>query len=72
MNNLPRIRDSSSVLTSDCCDRPSGQKELHRVPRVPITRPVTNEASEGVLQDEAGFPILDEITNWYIFDDLKE
>ena len=71
MNNIPIIRDTDAILASDCCPRPDGQKELHRVPRQAITRPISNQSVEEVLQDEAEFPILDEITNHYIFDNWK-
>jgi hypothetical protein len=71
MNNLPIIRDTPPVLASDCCPRPGGEKLLHRVPRTPITRAITNDNPDDVLQDEAGFAILDEVTNNFIYDDLK-
>lgn len=71
VNNLPIIRDNAGLLDSGCCPRPAGIKETHRVPRVPLTRSVSNEEAGEVLQDEAGFPILDEVTARYIFDDLK-
>lgn len=71
MNNLPIIRDTDSVLASDCCPRPGGQKLSHRVPRTPVTRTIANDNPDDILQDEAGFPILDEITNNFIYDDLK-
>lgn len=69
--NLPIIRDNAGDFGSDCCPRPAGQKELHRAPRVPKTRAVSNEEAGEVLQDEAGFPILDESTGDFIYDDLK-
>lgn len=71
MNNLPLIRDNLGYLTTPCCDRPAGEKLLHKVPRVPLTRRVTNPESEDILQDEASFAVLDEITNNFIYDDLK-
>jgi len=71
VNNLPIIRDTLGHFTTDCDNRQSGTKELHRVARIPLTRIVTNDESEDVLQDEAGFPILDEQTNNYTYDDLK-
>ena len=72
MDRLPIIRDVDSVFATPCCDRPAGQKLLHRVPRTPNTRSVSNDEAGDVLQDEAGFPILDELTAKFIFDDLKE
>lgn len=66
MNNLPTIRDTNAELTSDCCDSPEGIKELHRVPRVPLTRAVSNPGSEDVLQDEDGLAVKDELTNGFI------
>ena len=71
MNNLPIIRDPLNHFTTDCTHRQGGTKELHRVARVPLTRSVSNDEDGDVLQDEAGFPILDEQTSNFIYDDLK-
>ena len=66
MNSFPVISDSNNDLSCEEC--PGGQRLLHRVPRSPVTRPVTNPGNDDVLQDEAGFPILDEVTANTIFD----
>lgn len=71
MNQLPIIRNVDAVFATPCCDRPDGQKLLHKAPRVPLTRPISNAEAGDVLQDEAGFPILDEITNHFIYDDWR-
>lgn len=67
---LPIIRDEPGDYSGDCCPKPGGQKELHKIHRTPPTR-VRSTVSEDFLQDEAGFPILDEETGQGIFDDLK-
>jgi len=46
-------------------------KRLDKVPRT-LPRRRNNTACEEVLQDEAGFAILDEATGSFIHDDLKE
>lgn len=71
MINLPVIRDTDGYFSDDCCPPPGGTKELHNVPRSAFSPPVTNSAIDDVLLDEAGIPILDEVTNGLIFDDLK-
>ena len=68
MTHLPIINDSE--LSSDCCPRPAGLKELHKIPRS-LPRPTINTSSEEILQDEAGLGVRDEITNNFIYDDLK-
>lgn len=68
MTSLPIINDSE--LSGRCCPKPAGLKELHKIPRT-LVRPTINTSSEEVLQDEAGFAVLDEITNNFIYDDLK-
>jgi hypothetical protein len=45
-------------------------KRLDKVPRT-LPRRVPSTACEEVLQDEAGFAILDEVTASYIHDNLK-
>lgn len=66
MNSLPRIIDpNDDLLCEDCV---GGQRLLHRVPRSPIVRPITNEGNGDALLDEAGIPIRDEATNNLIFD----
>jgi hypothetical protein len=70
MKSLPIIRDEPGDFSSDCCPRPGGQKELHRIHRTVPTR-IVNTVTEDFLQDEANFPILDEQTSQGIFDDLK-
>lgn len=69
-SSLPIIRDDENDFSSDCFPKPGGQKELHRIHRTLPTR-VVSTASEDFLQDEAGFPFLDEQTGLGIFDDLK-
>lgn len=66
MRSFPIITDLEGDLS--CEDCAGGQRLLHRVPRSPITRPITNEGNEDVLLDEAGIPILDEVTANVIFD----
>lgn len=68
MTGLPTINDSE--LSGKCCPKPAGLKELHRIPRT-LVRPTIDTSSEEVLQDEAAFAVLDEITNNFIYDDLK-
>lgn len=67
---LPIIRDEPGDFSLDCCPKPGGLKELHKIHRTLPTR-IRSTAAEDFLQDEAGFPILDEQTNQGIFDDLK-
>lgn len=67
MRSFPRIIDVNDDLSREEC--PGGQRLLHRVPRSPVTRAITNTGNEDALLDEAGFPIRDEITNNLIFDD---
>ena len=69
MRSFPIIKDPNDDLS--CNDCTGGQRLLHRVPRSPITRPITNSGNEDALLDEAGFPIRDEITNNLIFDDYQ-
>lgn len=63
----PVIR--SGDYSGDCPTRPS-LPQLDRIPRTlpPIIRQIDDPE---VLQDEAGFAILDEITGDFIIDDLK-
>ena len=68
MSRLPVIRDSDGDFSGKC--QPGGSlKDLHRIPRTLPVRRLLNEDPE-VLQDEAGEPILDEITNSFIYDTL--
>lgn len=66
MRSFPIIKDPDGDLS--CEDCVGGHRMLHRVPRSPILRPITNTGNEEVLLDEAGIPILDEVTNNVIFD----
>lgn len=66
MRSFPRIVDSEGDLSCEECA--GGRPLLHRVPRSPITAPITNPGNEEVLQDEAGRAILDEVTGNTIFD----
>ncbi len=69
MDQRPIIRDTEGDFSGDCVC-PGGLKSLHRIHRtVPIF--VRNTSAENVLQDEDGFPILDEQTGSTIYDDLK-
>jgi hypothetical protein len=68
MTHLPIINDEN--LSSNCCPRPAGLKELHKIPRS-LPRPHVDTSSEEILQDEAGLGVRDEITNNFIYDDLK-
>lgn len=65
----PKIRDGEGDFSGDDCSRP-GLKELHRIPRT-LPRVPVPDADQDVLQDEAGFAILDEQTAGFIFDDLR-
>jgi hypothetical protein len=67
-NQNPVIRDPN---LGDCCPPAAGMKRLDKVPRT-LSRRRNNTACEEVLQDEAGFAILDEATGSFIHDDLKE
>ena len=69
MDSRPIIRDVEGDFSGDCVC-PAGLKSLHRIHR---TLPVKarDNSGEDVLQDEDGFPILDEQTSQTIFDDLK-
>lgn len=68
MTGLPTINDPE--LSGNCCPKPAGLEEIHRIPRT-LIRPTIDTSSEDVLQDEAGFGIRDEITNNFVYDDLK-
>jgi hypothetical protein len=68
MTHLPIIDDEN--LSGSCCPRPAGLKEIHKIPRS-LPRPTVDTSSEEVLQDEAGFAVNDEITDNFIYDDLK-
>lgn len=70
MHRLPIIRDSESDFSGDCCPKFGATKELSGFHRT-LPVPSKNSFSEEVLQDEAGFPILDDQTGGFIFDDLK-
>lgn len=69
-HTVPKIRDDESDLSSDCCPRPGGAKELHKYHRTLPARPSQNDEID-VLLDEAGIPILDERTGTTILDDWK-
>lgn len=68
MTHFPIINDSE--LSSDCCPRPAGLKELHKIPRT-LLRPRIDTSSEEILLDEAGLGVRDEITSNFVYDDLK-
>jgi hypothetical protein len=67
---LPIIRDFNGEFSGSCCPPKPGIKELHRVHRKLPPRCLDND-DQDVLQDEAGFAFNDEITNGYIYDDLR-
>jgi hypothetical protein len=67
---FPIILDPNHEFTNHGCPNPAGIKTLDKVFRTLPVR-VINTACEPVLQDEAGFAILDEVTGSFIHDDLK-
>jgi len=67
-NQNPVIRDSA---LGDCCPKAAGTKRLDKVPRT-LPRRTHSTACESVLQDEAGFAILDEVSGGFIHDDLMQ
>jgi len=69
--NNPVIRDPNHEFSNRGCPKPAGIKTLERIPRTLPVR-VINTACEPVLQDEAGFAILDEETGSFIHDDLQQ
>jgi len=69
MNRIPRIHDPEHDLSGQC-KRPAGIKQLDRVPRTLPPQVFQNNDVE-VLQDEAGAPILDEVTGNYIYDTFR-
>jgi len=66
----PIIRDPNGTFSGNC-NRPAGIKRLDKVPRT-LPRRVINTACESVLQDEAGFAILNEADGSFIHDDLMQ
>jgi hypothetical protein len=71
MHQIPIIRDTDSELSSDSCPcRGDRLKELHNIHRTLPDR-VIDSYSEDFLQTEDLFPVLDEIENLGIFDNLK-
>jgi hypothetical protein len=70
MTGLPLIIDPDKDLSGPCCPPKPGLKELHRIHRTLPPRNLLNNDEE-FLQDETGRPILDEITNNFIYDNLK-
>ncbi len=69
MHQLPIIRETSDF--SGDCECPGGLKSLNKIHRT-LPSKVRDNSAEEVLQDEAGFPILDDQTGSFIFDDLKQ
>jgi len=69
MNRIPRIHDGENDLSGHCT-RPGGLKQLDRIHRTLPPQVFHNNDVE-VLQDEAGAPMLDEVTNNYIYDTLR-
>jgi hypothetical protein len=68
LKSYPKIVDPNVDLSGPCV-RPGATKELHRVPRQPVTRPITTFNPDAVLQDEAGIPFNDEVTTQFLYDD---
>lgn len=66
----PIIKDPEGDFSFPC-PRRVGLKELDRIHRTLPGIKMDNE-DQDVLQDEAGFAILDEITGGFIFDDLRK
>lgn len=66
--DLPTIVDDGSL--SGDCQFAGGQPELHRYCRT-LPFEVRSNSAEDVLLDEAGIPILDELSNGKIYDDLR-
>lgn len=71
MHQLPKIRDPSHDLSNEDCqcqkDRVRPLDRIHRT----LPFQVPNSSTEDFIQDEEGFPVLDEQTGQGIFDDLK-
>jgi hypothetical protein len=65
----PVIRDPNHEFTNDCA-KPAGLKRLDKIPRT-LPRRHIDTRCEPVLQDEAGFAILDEVDGSAIHDNLK-
>lgn len=68
IGNVPVIRDTGDF--SGRCKTKAGVKVLHRIHRTLPPFILHNEDPE-VLQDESGAAILDETTNGYIYDTLR-
>lgn len=68
IGNIPVIRDTGEF--SGPCKKKAGIKVLHRIHRTLPPFILQNEDPE-VLQDESAAPILDETTNSYIYDTLR-
>jgi hypothetical protein len=69
--NNPVIRDPNHELGDCCRPKAAGIKRLDKVPRT-LPRRTFSTACEEVLQDEAGFAILNEADASFIHDNLKE
>lgn len=69
LGNVPVIRDTGDF--SGRCKKKAGVKVLHRIHRTLPAFILQNEDPE-VLQDESAAPILDETTNSYIYDTLRD
>lgn len=67
---IPIIRDIDREFSGPCCPRPGGLKVLHKIHRRLPAQILQNNDPQ-VLQDESGAPFNDEITNAYIYDDLR-
>lgn len=68
MTPFPVIRNMSD-LSGPCCPPKPGIKETHRIRHtLPPLRLQNND--QDVLQDEAGAPFLDEVTNSFMYDDF--
>lgn len=69
VHQLPIVRDTEEEFSGDCCPRPGGFKELHKIHRTLPTAP-KNTSAQDVLQDEDGFAILT-VDGDSILDNLK-
>ena len=70
MSFTPVIRDTQGDFSMPC-EPAGGLKELHRIHRT-LPPWLLHNNDPDVLQDEDGNPILDETTDNFIYDTLRE